>query len=344
MKGTCTSLSEMLHKIRDRKLEKEGLVEDDMVADAMQLFAQLSGHHKTLVRQVEKEADSIDELRVKCEAEQSVLEEQLSYMLYMDKEYNVRPWKAPKDIGVVVGDSDNHPAIKDKLDSELLERRKTCESANKLEDEISDLRKGEQGVRGELEKVRKVMVSISLPSFLDGVEPSKAIPASPLAGPLYTLHQLLAARAADYNNVTISVTTEDPLASVNSRYRGRCNLDDATWTHLTPDPHLLTVSLPPHSLVIRFHPKVHVLSVDDTLPRGVLAQLCPEDTGSVSPHTRLDFTFPDPSLRELVEQGHLGRVFCWMHELCGVPVVTEKQREPSNVTPVRLFEHILKHC
>ena len=63
MKGTCTSLSEMLHKIRDRKLEKEGLVEDDMVADAMQLFAQLSGHHKTLVRQVEKEADSIDEVR-----------------------------------------------------------------------------------------------------------------------------------------------------------------------------------------------------------------------------------------------------------------------------------------
>lgn len=56
---------------------------------------------------------------MKCEAEQSVLEEQLSYMLYMDKEYNVRPWKAPKDIGVVVGDSDKHPAIKDKLDSEV---------------------------------------------------------------------------------------------------------------------------------------------------------------------------------------------------------------------------------
>ena len=57
-------------------------------------------------------------MRDKCDEKQEVLEEQLSYMAYMDTEYDVRPWK-PADGVVEVAESDGHKAIKTKLDTEV---------------------------------------------------------------------------------------------------------------------------------------------------------------------------------------------------------------------------------
>ena len=63
LKNTCTSLTSLLQVIREKKLENEGVVEEDLVADAMALFAQLAGQHHKLVREAESEYDSIYEVR-----------------------------------------------------------------------------------------------------------------------------------------------------------------------------------------------------------------------------------------------------------------------------------------
>ena len=68
-----------------------------------------------------------------------------------------------------------------------------CEYANTLEDEVSTLRKAEQEMRSELERVRKIMSSISTPPFLEGVTACQNITDTSLSGPLYTLHQMLSA-------------------------------------------------------------------------------------------------------------------------------------------------------
>ena len=81
-----------------------------------------------------------------------------------------------------------------------------CEYANSLEDEVSSLRKSEQEMRAELERVRKVMSSISTPSFLEGVSACQSIPATSLSGPLYTLHQMLSATVREFTGL---FTTSD---------------------------------------------------------------------------------------------------------------------------------------
>ena len=53
-----------------------------------------------------------------CEEKQDVLDEQVSYIKYLDTEYDVRPWKATDDV-IVVSESDNHREIKNKLDTEV---------------------------------------------------------------------------------------------------------------------------------------------------------------------------------------------------------------------------------
>ena len=58
------------------------------------------------------------QLRDKCDEKQEVLEEQLSYMAYMDTEYDVRPWKPAGGV-VEVKETDNHDTIKMKLDTEV---------------------------------------------------------------------------------------------------------------------------------------------------------------------------------------------------------------------------------
>lgn len=63
--------------------------------------------------------NSILQLRDSCEEQQEILEEQLTYMVYMDTEYDVRPWRPSEDGVVEVADSDNHTAIKTKLDTEV---------------------------------------------------------------------------------------------------------------------------------------------------------------------------------------------------------------------------------
>jgi hypothetical protein len=62
IRTTCTNLTTLLHKIRERKEANEGVVEDDLVADAMLLFAQLSGQHCNLMREAELEYEKIYEV------------------------------------------------------------------------------------------------------------------------------------------------------------------------------------------------------------------------------------------------------------------------------------------
>ena len=64
IKTTCTNLTALLHTIRERKEANEGVVEDDLVADAMLLFAQLSGQHNKLMREAEQEYEKIYEVSV----------------------------------------------------------------------------------------------------------------------------------------------------------------------------------------------------------------------------------------------------------------------------------------
>ena len=64
---------------------------------------------------------------------------------------------------------------------QLIGRRKMCEYANTLEDEVSTLRKSEQEMRSELERVRKIMSSISTPPFLEGVTACQNIPDTSLS-------------------------------------------------------------------------------------------------------------------------------------------------------------------
>ena len=62
IKTTCTNLTALLHQIREHKDANEGVVEDDLVADAMLLFAQLSGQHSKLMREAENEYEKIYEV------------------------------------------------------------------------------------------------------------------------------------------------------------------------------------------------------------------------------------------------------------------------------------------
>ena len=64
IKTTCTNLTTLLHKIRERKEATDGPVEEDLIADAMLLFAQLSGQHSRLMREAEKEFDKIHEVLI----------------------------------------------------------------------------------------------------------------------------------------------------------------------------------------------------------------------------------------------------------------------------------------
>lgn len=64
IKKTCTNLTTLLHKIRDRKEANNGVVEDDMVADAMLLFAQLSGQHNKLMKEADEECEKILEVSI----------------------------------------------------------------------------------------------------------------------------------------------------------------------------------------------------------------------------------------------------------------------------------------
>lgn len=73
-----------------------------------------------------------------------------------------------------------------------------CDYAKTLDDKVTSLRKAEQEARSELERVRKIMGSISTPSFLEGVKPSDKIPDSPLTGPLFTLHQMLSSTIREF--------------------------------------------------------------------------------------------------------------------------------------------------
>jgi len=63
IKSTCTSLTTLLHAIRQKKLDGGGEVEDELIADAMSLFAQLSGQHHRLLKQSEHEYEKIYEVR-----------------------------------------------------------------------------------------------------------------------------------------------------------------------------------------------------------------------------------------------------------------------------------------
>ena len=65
IKTTCTNLTALLHKIRERKEANEGAVEDDLVADAMLLFAQRSGQHNKLMREADQEYEKIYEVSLK---------------------------------------------------------------------------------------------------------------------------------------------------------------------------------------------------------------------------------------------------------------------------------------
>lgn len=84
------------------------------------------------------------------------------------------------------------------VNCQLVGRRKMCEYANTLEDEVTSLRKSEQEMRSELERVHKVMSSISTPAFLEGVKPCQTIPDTKLCGPLFTLHQMLTSSAREF--------------------------------------------------------------------------------------------------------------------------------------------------
>ena len=64
IKTTCTNLTTLLHKIRERKEATDGPVEEDLIADAMLLFAQLSGQHSRLMREAEMEFDKIHEVLI----------------------------------------------------------------------------------------------------------------------------------------------------------------------------------------------------------------------------------------------------------------------------------------
>ena len=65
IKTTCTNLTTLLHKIRERKEAIDGPVEEDLIADAMLLFAQLSGQHSRLMREADMEYEKIHEV---CES------------------------------------------------------------------------------------------------------------------------------------------------------------------------------------------------------------------------------------------------------------------------------------
>lgn len=130
----------------------------------------------------------------------------------------------------------------------------------------------------------------------------------------------------------MSVSSEDPLQSVTSLYKGRGALTDTVWDKLAADPQLLVLKLSDKTLVFRYHTKMNIVSVDHNLAQDRLNELCSGDTGLIAPHTSLNFMFSEPSLCDLIASHHLGRVYCWLQELCGLDVVTAQQRHPSKLT------------
>jgi len=218
-----------------------------------------------------------------------------------------------------------------------------CEYGNTLEDEVSSLRTSEQEMRTELERVRKVMVGMTTPGFLDGIKPCSDIPSAPLTGPLFTLHQLLSATLREYKDITMSVSPVDPLQNTASLYNGRRSMSDETWSLLEPSSEYLVLSVRKTTpVVLRFHPKMKVVSCDHGFKSDVLEGLVSGDDGLVSPHTSLDFAFTDKSLHELVSSQYIGKLYCWLQELAGIDVVTEKQRHSTNLTTVKFVEFLLR--
>jgi len=305
-----------LHKIRD---SKKG--DDSLVADAMALFATLSSQHTQVLNEAQLEYDKVYEARERCEEERDVLDEQLSYMAYLDTEYDLRPWK---DDLVSVPASANHATIKAALDRELLERRTLCERSKAVDSEVVELRASEAAVRSELEKVRKVMEPIGSPAFLEGVEPCVMVDTE-LTGPLYTLHQLLYTAAREVKGVTVSTTKKDPFPR------------PIAHDLLSFDSSLLVLTLPSGACVVfRYHPQIKCITCDDSIPdRTALCKVVEGEDGVEPPHTSLLYHLPQ--LGEMVREGRVGRVFCWLHELCGLPVVTQRQRLPSNITANKLL-------
>lgn len=334
IKETCSSLSTILHMIRDRKADKENEVPDTLITDAMALFAQLSGQHFALIKDQEADEERLCGLQDQCEVAREEFDEQQSYINYLNTEYDVSPWTSDvlnnQDLS-----AESHLSIKAKLDKELLERRQICEQGKSIEDQVSALRTAEEENRAELERVKSLMVAMPTPAFLTGISPCADIPTPvSLPSPLYTLHHLAAAtlREQKYTAMSISVSSEDPLQSVTSLCNGQRSLNDAVCNKLAADPQLLLLKLADKTLVFRYHTKMNIVSVDHDLAQDRLNEICSGDTGLVTPHTSLNFMFSDPSLSELISSHHLGRAYCWLQELCGLDVITAQQRHPSKLT------------
>jgi len=342
IKETCSSLSTLLHMIRDKKADKENDVPDTLIADAMALFAQLSGQHHALIKDHEADEERISELQEKCELAREEFDEQQSYINYLNTEYDVSPWTSEvlnnQDLS-----TESHLSIKAKLDQELLERRQICEQGKSIEDEVSALRAAEEANRAELERVKSLMVAMPTPAFLSGISPCADIPTPvSLPSPLYTLHHLASAtlREQQYNGLSISVTSEDPLQSTSSMYNGRGTLTDLVWDKVASDPQLIVLKISNNTLVFRYHSKMNIVSVDHDLAQDKLDEICSGDTGVISPHTSLNFMFTNPSLTEIISGCHLGRVYCWLQELCGLDVITVNQRHPSKLTIPAFLHHL----
>jgi hypothetical protein len=94
------------------------------------------------------------------------------------------------------------------------------------------------------------------------------------------------------SDVTVTVTRDDPLANKETHHSGRQSLPDDTWNLISPDPQLLVLCVKQTShVVLRYHPRINVVSCDDDFSGDVLGSLCEGDDGRREPHTALSFTF-----------------------------------------------------